>query len=138
MESGSSMERMGQSTGVKENGFSKELTVWVWNNLFGKGLVRGRVEKMVRIFEKSEKVLMTVNTRVQFIISENENGMIAWKSQDEPRMVTLKVDKAEAIGVEKDVKTGKNKAIVFREPATQTKAGNIRQVVWRFSPLNSK
>jgi len=138
MENESSMEGMSQSTGVKESGFSKELTVWVWKNLFGEGRVRGTVQKVVKIYGKPERVLMTTKTKMQLIKPENENGMIAWESQDQPGMAMLKVDKAERIGTEKDVKTGKTKAIFFEEPATQTKAGNIRRVVWRFSPLNSK
>jgi len=138
IDSGHNFEIMSPPRGVREEQFSRELTIHVWNNLFGKGMVRGKVEKIVRIYGKPDKVLMTANTRVQFVKPEDENGMITWKSQDQLGVVTLDVDKAERMVTEKDPETGKNRAIIFKEVGKQIKSGNIRHVMWRFSPLNSK
>jgi len=138
MESRFSPENMNQPSGVRENPFSKELTNNVWTITFGKGLVGGRVQKIERTFGKPDRVLMTAITRVQFIKPEGENGMIAWKSQDQPGMVTLKVDSAERMVVEKDTETGRNKAIIYKGVGKQTKSGSIKYVLWRFSPLKSK
>ena len=138
MENGSNMEKMSQATGGKYESFSREYTVHIWRNLMGEGKVKGKVEKIVQIYGKPDRVEMTSWTMMQYVKPENETGYIRWKSQEQGRDTDILVDKAEMVGTEKDPKTGKTLAIVLRERGELTKAGNIRRVAWRFSPLNSK
>lgn len=138
MENGPNVERMNQSTEGKYESFSREYTVHVWRNLMGEGKVKGIVEKIVQIYGKPNKVEMTSRTMMQYVKPENETGYIRWKSQEQGKDTDILVDKAEMVGTEKDPKTGKTLAIVLRERGELTKAGNIRRVAWRFSPLKSK
>ena len=104
----------------------------------GEGKVRGKIEKIVQISGKTNKMLMASTTMMQYIKPQDETGYIRWKSQEQGRDIDIEVDKVEMIGTEKDLKTGKILAIVLKERGEQTKAGNIRRVAWRFSPLKSK
>lgn len=128
----------GDNSGVEYKTFSREYTVHMWRNLMGEGKVRGKVEKIVQIYGKPENVQMTSTTMMQYIKPQDETGYIRWKSQEQGRDIDIEVDKVEMIGTEKDPKTGKTLAIVLKERGELTKAGNIRRVAWRFSPLKSK
>lgn len=138
MENRSSGERLNQATGNRYETFSREYTVHMWRNLMGEGKVRGKIEKIVQISGKTNKMLMASTTMMQYIKPQDETGYIRWKSQEQGRDIDIEVDKVEMIGTEKDLKTGKILAIVLKERGEQTKAGNIRRVAWRFSPLKSK
>jgi len=124
--------------GVERRTFSREYTVHMWRNLMGEGKVRGKVEKIVKIYGKPDKVLMESTTMMQYIKPQDETGYIRWRSQEQGKDIDIEVDKVERIGTEKDKKTGETLAIVLYERGKLTKAGHIRQVAWRFSPLKSK
>lgn len=125
-------------SGAEYRTFSREYTVHMWRNLMGEGRVRGKVEKIVQIYGKPDKVLMASTTMMQYVKPQDETGYIRWKSQEQGRDIDISVDKVEMVGTEKDSETGKTLAIILKERGEITKAGNIRRVTWRFSPLKSK
>lgn len=134
MESNMTGEKMIGKNEKKYVPCSKEVVENVWRNLMGESRVRGKIEKAVQIYGKEERSVVSGRTTLEFSRGQNENGAVMWKSLDQGCYVRLPVDKMEMVGMEKDLKTDKTLAIVFKGRGEMTKGGNIKRTVWRFSP----